>query len=83
MLISGCNRKQQIPDIRKVKVDLKFYRFEQDLFNLDYEKISDSIQFIKNKYGEFFDIFNYKIIKIGDYEKSFLPRTIKSFYNRL
>ena len=75
---NSCD-KHNAPDISKIHVDLKFLRFEQDLFNTDFEKISDSIPFFRKKYGEFFDVFNYKIINIGDYKNPGYPDLLKAF----
>jgi hypothetical protein len=76
---SSCVEKRKTPDISNIKVNLKFSRFEQDLFRSDFEKISDSIPFFHKKYGEFFDIFNYKIIRIGDYKNPAYPELLKAF----
>ena len=77
--ISGCKEKRKTLDVSNIKVNLKFLRFEEDLFHSDFEKISDSIPFFKKKYGEFFDIFNYKIIRIGNYKNPSYPDLLKSF----
>lgn len=77
--LSSCKEKRKTPDIGNIRVDLKVLRFEHDLFDTDFEKIADSISFFKKKYGEFFEIFNYKIIKIGSYQNPAYPELLKSF----
>jgi len=79
MIFSGCKENHKTPDISKIKVNIRFLRFEQDLFKVDFEKLSDSIPFFHKKYGEFFDIFNHKIIKIGDYKNPSYPELLKGF----
>lgn len=75
----SCKEKRNTPDIGKIHVNFKFMRFEQDLFKTDFEKLSDSIAFFRKKYGEFFDIFNYKIIRIGDSNSLSYPDLLKGF----
>jgi hypothetical protein len=79
VLLFGCSRQVNKPDISNVHVDFKLLRFEQDLFNADFEKLADSITFFRNKYGEFFDVFNFKIIRIGDYKNPAYPDLLKAF----
>jgi len=78
-IISDCTNNSKNPDISNIRVNLKFLRFEQDLFKTDFEKIADSIPFFQKKYGEFFEIFNYKIIKIGSSRDPGYPDTLKKF----
>lgn len=79
LILTGCNEKRKAVDVSNIKVNLKFLRFEQDLFHSDFEKISDSIPFFRKKYGEFFDIFNYKIIRIGSYQNPSYPDLLRGF----
>lgn len=77
----GCTFQNKFsePDLTNIHTNQKFLRFEQDLFNSDFEKLSDSIPFFKKKYGEFFDIFNFKIIKLGDCSNPAYPDLLKGF----
>ncbi len=75
----ACIRSNEKPDISKVSIHFKVYRFEKDLFNIDYAHLSDSIASIKKKYGEFFDLFSYKIIRIGDPDNPAFPNLLLSF----
>jgi hypothetical protein len=81
ILLFGCvrNIRTADPDVSNVPVVQKFLRFEKDLFNSDFEKLADSIPSFKTKYGEFFDIFNYKIIKIGNTSNPAYPDLLKGF----
>lgn len=44
---------------------MKLLRFEKDLFSLNIDSIENQVPNIEKKYGEFFEIFNHKIINIG------------------
>jgi len=79
ILFIGCSTKVDKPDISKIHINFKFLRFEQDLFNADFDKLADSVPFFRNKYGEFFDVFNFKIIRIGDSKNPAYPDMLKAF----
>jgi hypothetical protein len=79
LLISACASYEQKPNIDNVKDEVRILRFEKDLFNTDFDKVEDSIVFFKKKYGEFFDLFNYKIVKIGDCNNPSYPAFLKGF----
>jgi gliding motility-associated lipoprotein GldB len=66
ILFQGCNPHQKDVDLSKINLDIKIDRFENDLFALNLDSISQQLPDIKRKYGEFFDIFSYEIIQIGD-----------------
>jgi hypothetical protein len=75
----SCKHARKNPDISNVKINLKVLRFEQDLFGAEFEKFADSLAFFRKKYGEFFDIFNYKIIRIGSDKNPVYPDLLKDF----
>jgi hypothetical protein len=75
----SCKQTRKNPDISNIKINLKVLRFEQDLFGADFEKFADSLPFFRKKYGEFFDIFNYKIIRIGSDRNPAYPDLLKDF----
>jgi hypothetical protein len=75
----SCKHTRKNPDISNIKIDLKILRFEQDLFKADFEKFADSLPFFRKKYGEFFDIFNFKIIRIGSDRNPAYPNLLRDF----
>ncbi len=75
----SCRENQKPPDIGNIHVNLRFLRFEQDLFKSDFENLKDNVAFFQKKYGEFLDIFNYKIIHIGDSNNPSYPDLLKGF----
>jgi gliding motility-associated lipoprotein GldB len=79
LCLLSCKHARKNPDVSNVKIDLKVLRFEQDLFRADFEKLADSLPFFRKKYGEFFDIFNYKIIRIGSDKDQAFPERLKYF----
>jgi hypothetical protein len=58
---------------------LSIQRFEKDLFSLDFEQIRDTLPYLKKKYGEFLDIFDYKVVRIGSTDNPSYPDLLKGF----
>ncbi|MCX7986736.1 MAG: hypothetical protein N2662_07340 [Bacteroidales bacterium] len=76
----GCRFKPENEvDLSKVNVDLKIMRFEQDLFALDPSHIKDSLPIIRKRYGEFLDLFSYKVIRIGSPQNPSYPDYLVAF----
>jgi hypothetical protein len=79
MLFQACKKDPYHTDIAGIEMDLQIYRFEEDLFGLDFDSISAAIPMLKDRYGDFFDIFNYRIINIGGSDQVTYPDYLKSF----
>jgi hypothetical protein len=79
IILISCSEKRKSPDISSIKVVISFQRFEQDLFQSDFEKLGDSIPSFKRKYGEFLEIFNHKIVNLGSSNNPAYPDMLKGF----
>jgi hypothetical protein len=79
LLMTSCGREDYQTDISGVKLDIKITRFETDLFALDFDSIPENVPRFYEKYGEFFDLFNYRIINIGGARQATYPDYLKSF----
>jgi len=79
MLFQGCRQNPYQTDIAGIKMDLQISRFEVDLYELDFDSIPAAIPGLKNRYGDFFDIFNYRIINIGGSDMVTYPDYLRSF----
>jgi hypothetical protein len=64
--LPGCSRGRENIDINSIDLDIKILRLDRDLFNIDIDSIPYQLDYIEDKYGEFFRIFNRMIIRIGD-----------------
>ncbi|MBN2610583.1 MAG: hypothetical protein JXB00_03425 [Bacteroidales bacterium] len=78
-LTGNCRRSDQPADIEGIAVNLEIKRFEQDLFAVDPAKVNEHIPMLKEKYGNFFDIFNHRIIRIGSDENVYYAGYLKDF----
>jgi hypothetical protein len=79
MLFHACRKDPYQTDISGIELDLQISRFEVDLFGLDFDSIPAAIPMLKGRYGDFFDIFNYRIVNIGGSDQVTYPDYLKSF----
>jgi hypothetical protein len=79
ILPSSCRKAAYRTDISGIELDLKIKRFERDLFAVDFDSIPQSIPLLYDRYGEFFDLFNYRIINIGGARQITYPDYLRNF----
>ena len=60
---NNIGTKEVTPEKTEVKIHIE--RLEKDLFSMNMDSIDQNVPKLKAKYGEFFDMFNYKIVKLG------------------
>jgi hypothetical protein len=77
--ITSCKEQRKSPDVSNININLSFYRFENDLFQSDFEKLNDSIPSFTRKYGEFLEVFNHKIVQLGSTDNPAYPDLLKGF----
>ena len=65
----SCSRNPLKINVTNVELELKVKHFDHDLLSLKPEELESSIPQLKESYGEFFDIFTYRMIKIGGIEQ--------------
>lgn len=71
--LSSCNRKDTFNiDVSDISIDLEVKRLDQDLFNIDPARLNEEIPDLIEKYGEFFELYSYRVIRLGNpYAKGF------------
>jgi hypothetical protein len=79
LLLAGCRKDPYKVDISSEDLQIKIKRFEIDLFDTDLDSIEASIPGFYKEYGDFFDLFNYKIINIGGAGQRTYPDYLKIF----
>ena len=75
----GCGKPHYETDTSGMETGLSIRRFEQDLFALDLNGIAEAIPGLYDEYGEFLDLFNYRIINIGGAHQPTYPDYLKVF----
>lgn len=61
----SCNRRNKPPDVDNIDVETLYFRFERELFEMDTDTLPEAIEYFYQKYGDFYDIFNYYIVDLG------------------
>jgi len=79
LLLASCSRNPQKIDVSKVSVELKIKHFDINLLKLRQDQMQAAIPALKSAYGEFFDIFTYRMIAIGGIEQPNFPELLYSF----
>ncbi|MCK5536379.1 MAG: hypothetical protein KAI79_06095 [Bacteroidales bacterium] len=74
---SACEKSPFDVDISHINVDFEIKRLDLDLFN---EK-SNNLEELKKEYSPFFDLYSYKIIRLGNPADSLFPIYLERFTN--
>jgi len=74
LFIAGCKSDKRNVDVSASKVQITADRFEADL-----EKNTDNISFLRNKYGSFFDLYTYQLLKLGTPDTTLLKTRLSDF----
>jgi gliding motility-associated lipoprotein GldB len=79
VLLASCSRNPLKVNVSDVKIDLKIKHLDVDLLKIKPDQMQAAIPELKNKYGEFFDIFTYRMIGIGGSEQPNFIEMLNSF----
>lgn len=79
VLLASCTRNPLKVNVSKVSVDLKIKHLDVDLLKQKHDQMQAAIPALKSSYGEFFDIFTYRMIAIGGAEQPNFPELLYSF----
>ena len=89
--VYSCKRNPLKVNISNIDTNIEVVRFDNELFAADTSDLKSSLAALSNKYPEFFNLYTYKIIRIGgigdegffDLMKTFLTDTMIQNVNRL
>ena len=79
LMIISCTKDRNKVNLSGIKVNLDIKRFEQKLFEADPSMIDSVIPDLEQEFGNFFQIFNYRIIRIGSDEQPSYPDLLVKF----
>lgn len=65
LFLFSCNKNEFKVDVSNIDVDLKFVRFDKDFHSIEPENIYTEIPRLEKEYGDFFNLYNLEIIRIG------------------
>lgn len=64
--LTGCKRNPFRVDISGIKVGIGIKRLDRDLFGVTPLNQDEKIPLLKKEYKDFFELYNYKIIELGN-----------------
>ena len=79
LFFGSCNRSRLKVDISGIKVDIEFVNFNNELFALPLKDTLSELKTLHTKYPEFFDLFTYKIIRVGGIEENDFKASMTNF----
>jgi hypothetical protein len=79
VIFVSCVRNPLKINVSNVSVRLEIKHFDVDLLKLKNEEVKPAIPLLKAVYGDFFDIFTYRMIGIGGQEQENFPEMLSSF----
>ncbi|HKJ42683.1 MAG TPA: hypothetical protein VKA27_11355 [Sunxiuqinia sp.] len=80
LVLFACQNNPLKVDVSDVKVNLNFKSYDDDLFAAS-GHLEQSISKLQKEYGNFFTLFNYRMIGIGGPDSSSFYPQLKSFLN--
>ena len=79
LFFASCNRSRLNVNISGDEKDIEFVQFGEDLFDLPLKDTTTELNTLRKKYPEFFDLFTYKIIRIGGMDENDFNVNIANF----
>lgn len=67
VLLQACKPNRLKVDISELKTELNVVRFEKELFSASLSDLENSLSEMRRKDSSFFDLFTYKIIRVGGF----------------
>lgn len=81
LLLSSCQNNSYLKGKEDKNLNITFQRFDQDLNNLNEQNIETEKIVLHKKYGEFFNIYNKGVIRLGDPLSTNYNRYLMHFLN--
>jgi len=78
-ILFSCTRNPLKVNVSDVSADVKIKHLDVDLMKLKQDQLASEIPALKQSYGDFFDIFTYRMISIGGTEQEEFAELLYSF----
>ncbi len=67
LIVGSCSKKNRLDiNISAVSIDIEVKRLDKELFELDPGNVEEKVPGLIEKYGEFFELYNARVINLGD-----------------
>ena len=79
-ILSSCVKKDKFDiDVSGIELDVEINRLDKDIFEIDPSNIVEESENLINKYGEFFELYNARVINLGSPYQSDYPEILIAF----
>ncbi len=80
VFLASCKNNNRFDvDVSDINVEIKTKHFEKDLFKFNIDSADVYVKSYRQKYGEFFKLFNYQVTEIGSSEDNTYPENLDMF----
>ena len=79
VILFSCTHNPLKINTSTINIDIKIKHLDVDLMKLQHDQVLTAIPLLKSSYGDFFDIFTYRMIDIGGFGQGDFPELLYSF----
>lgn len=65
ILVSCGGDKRTKIDVSNIEIDARIKRLDKDIFEIDLGNVAESVTQLENQYGDFFQLYNSLVVKLG------------------
>jgi len=76
---ASCQHKSQKVIINDNLIEIEIKRFEQDLFEIELDNITEGVDWLNKKYGSFFELYTQQVLRIGSPKSAMFIDNLKKF----
>lgn len=79
LLLVSCRTNERQADISDIQLQLDIQRFERDLFQVKMDTLPEHVNYLNQKYGDFFELYTNGVINIGKPSRRGFLRYLQDF----
>jgi gliding motility-associated lipoprotein GldB len=80
-ILFSCQKNRLKVDISGIDKNIEIVRFDEELFSLPQKDTLNELLKLREKHPDFFDLFTYKIIRVGGIDEVGFPSIMSQFVN--
>ncbi len=80
LLITSCTKRDSRKiNVSEIDVNIEIKRLDKDIFEIDLGSVPQAVSDLINKYGEFFELYNVRVINLGNPYSNTYPEILTGF----
>ncbi|MCK5029662.1 MAG: hypothetical protein KAR57_08505 [Bacteroidales bacterium] len=80
LLITSCTKRNDRKiDVSEIELNIEIKRLDKDIFEIDLGNAPQAVSDLINKYGEFFELYNARVINLGNPYSNTYPEILTGF----